>query len=119
MTIAGVDVGAETLPEVDDLKYQVSIGQASDGSFKRASVGDSYRNLQIILSHKTTTVKDALYAALEADADGVIVIAPDSHIDKGAGTGVSVTGLWLDTQRNATKTKHDAWDIVLNFARVS
>jgi len=47
-----------------------------------------------------------------------LTIAPDSHIDLGAGAGVPVTAQWIDQSFNFTKSSHDAWFGILNFMRV-
>ena len=117
-TIAGVDVGAFSLPENDTRRQQRTLGEAWDGSFQFYKFGSSRRVITIPLRHKTTTVKDSLATALEADANYQVSIDPDSHVDLGGGAGTAITAQWIDTEFNAVKVNHDAWDIQLNFIKV-
>ncbi len=47
-----------------------------------------------------------------------LTIAPDSHIDLGAGAGIPITAQWIDPSFNFTKSSHDAWFGTLTFMRV-
>ena len=116
-TIAGVTI-TFGLPENDTRIQNVSIGQAWDGSWKTVKYRTSDRKITIPLRGLTTTLKNQLVTALESDVDRVVAIAPDSHVDLGAGGGVSINAIWTDLEFNATKTIHDAWNIELNFTRV-
>ena len=117
-TIAGVDVGAFSLPENDTRRQQRTLGEAWDGSFQFYKFGASKRIITIILHGKTTAKKDELATALEADANYQVAIDPDSHVDLGGGAGTAITGQWLDDEFNATKGDHDFWDIIMNFQKV-
>ena len=118
MLIAGVDVGFASLPENDTRQQRVTLGEAWDGSFQFYKFGSSRRVIPIILRRKTTTLKNSLATALEADANYQVTLDPDSHVDLGAGAGTAITGQWIDAEFNATKVDHDAWDIQMNFVKV-
>ena len=117
-TIAGVEVGGFALPENDSRQQNVSIGQAADATFQFRKFRTSDRLITIILKRKSTTIKDNLGTALEADADYNVSIDPDSPVDLGGGAGVAINAQWVDKQFNAVKVTHDAWDITLNFVRI-
>jgi hypothetical protein len=192
-SIAGVTV-TFGLPENDTRQQNASFGQAQDLTWKYVNYGASNRIISIPLHGLTTTIKDALATALEAQKAGTIAvvaggsgyhvsdalilaggtypviagvltlsgsavatvsllyrgsgittgtkattvspaggsactiavstltyqltIAPDSHVDLGAGAGVSITAQWIDSSFEFTKTTHDAWSGILNFVRV-
>ena len=106
------------LPENDTRAQNVSVGQAADGSFKFYKFRASDRIISIPLRGLTTSLKDSLASALEADADYTVAIAPDSHVDLGGGAGVSINAKWIDKQFNAIKERHNFWSVTLNFVRV-
>jgi hypothetical protein len=114
-TIAGVDCGAWGLPENDSRTQNDSLGQSASGSVKYLKFRASDRMLTIILTGKSTTVKNNLAAALEADADRIVSLVPESWIDAGGGVGTTVNAAWIDKQFNAVKDKHEFWNITLNF----
>ena len=118
MEIAGVDVGFASLPEEDDRQQRRTLGEAWDGSFQFYKFGSSRRVIPIILRRKTTTLKNSLATALEADANYQVTLDPDSHVDLGGGAGTAITGQWIDERFHAVKVGHDAWDIQLNFVKV-
>lgn len=115
MTIAGVDVGAMTLPEQDGRVLNRSLGIAAGGAMKIKKFRDPDNNITIILLKKTTTVKDNLITALLAAQTTTVVIAPDAHVNLGNGAGGSINAYWMDQQVNAQKASPDAWDITLLF----
>jgi hypothetical protein len=117
-TIAGVTL-TFALPENDTRRQNTTLGQAQDLTWKFFKHGASDRMISIPLHGLTTTVKDSLATALEADADGNVTIAPDSHVDLGAGAGTSITGQWIDPVFEFAKNIHDSWSGVLNFVRTS
>lgn len=117
-TIAGVTV-TFGLPENDGRRQLRSLGQASDGSFKFLKIGASERIISIPLNNLTTSVKNSLITALEADANYIVTIAPDSHVDLGAGSGTSITAQWIDNEWSFVKNTHDSWSGILNFVRVT
>jgi hypothetical protein len=114
-TIFGVDCGAWALPENDSRQQNDSLGQAASGSVKCYKFRASDRIATIILKGKSTTVKNNLGAALEADADRVGQLVPESWIDAGGGVGVTVNAAWLDKTFGAVKDKHEFWNIQMNF----
>lgn len=107
------------LPENDDREQQVSVGEAWDGTYQFYKYGSSRRNIVIPLRGLTTSAKNSLLTALEGDANYQGTIAPDSHVDLGAGTGTSITAQWVPPFYTATKDKHERWNLVLYFRRVS
>ena len=117
-TIAAVTV-TFALPENDTREQNVSLGHAQDLTWKYLKYAASTRRITIPLNGLTTTVKDALATALEADADGCVTIDPDSHVNLGAGAGTAITAQWIDKAFEFTKTNHDSWSGVLNFIRVT
>jgi len=117
-TIAGVTV-TFALPENDTRNQNVIVGEAEDGSNKYFKHRASDKIIVIPIRGLTTTTKESLLDALEADADRVITIVPDSHVDLGNGVGTSITAFWLDTDLDFRKTRHDFWEGSLTFKYVS
>lgn len=117
-SIAGVTVPTFSLPENDTRKQNVTLGKATDGSFKFYKFRSSDRMITITVSAMTGTVKDALIAALEGDADYNVAIVPPSWVDLGAGAGTSINAQWIDPQFDARKSSHEFWTVTLNFQRV-
>ena len=118
-TIAGVTTPEFSLPENDTRQQNVTIGKAVDGTFKRLKYRTSDRTTTITLKKMSTAVKDSLGAALEADVDGSVSIAPSAHIDLGSGAGTTITAQWLDPVFDARKTSHEFWTVTLNFQRTA
>ena len=116
-TIAAITVNF-ALPENDERRQNVTIGQSQDGTFKFYKYRTSDRIIVIPLRGLTTAIKDSLISALEADADYTVTIDPDAPVDLGAGSGTAVTAKW-DGVWNFTKTTHDFWQGQLRFTRVS
>ena len=114
-TIAGVETGAWSIHNPDNRQQNKSIGQSASGTVKHIKFRASDRMLTITLSKKSTTIKNSLITALEADADGNVELHPADHVDCGGGAGVAVNAQWMDKAFNAVPVKFDAWDIVLNF----
>jgi hypothetical protein len=117
--IATVETGAWALPENDTRRQNVSVGQSASGAVKFYKFRTSDRLFTITLKRKSTSIKDALCTALEADADYKVEVHPADHIDCGGGAGVAIYAEWLDPEFRAVKVSHDAWDITLNFLYVS
>lgn len=117
-TIAGIDVGAFVLPERDRRKQNITVGKAADGTKKRFKYRSSDRLIVITINGKTRATMDALSAALEADADGIVSIDPDLGVNFGGGDGVAVNAMWLDEFFDAVKEKYEKWGATLTFERV-
>ncbi len=117
-TIFGVTV-TFALPENDTRQQNRSIGRAHDGTIKVNKFRGSDRIIVIPLRGLTETVKESLATALEGAANFQGTIAPDSHVNLGAGAGTSITAQWLDNAFDFTKNKHDSWDGTLTFQRLA
>ena len=107
------------LPENDTRQQNVSLGQAQDLTWKFLRYAASTRYISIPLHGLTTTVKESLISALEADADHNVVIDPDAHVDLGGGLGVAVNAQWIDPAFEFTKNNHESWSGVLNFVKTA
>jgi hypothetical protein len=118
-TIAGVDVGAFALPQEDRRKQNISLGQAADGTFSKRVLRAPDEMFRIILKGKSTSTKNSLRTALEADADGNVSIDPDSGTDLGGGDGTAVNAQWVDPEFVAVKDNYESWTITMNFVRIS
>ena len=117
-TIAGVETGPWAYPLPDERERHVSIGQATDGSYKQLSLGPTNRVITITLKGKGSVMMASLGDALDADADGVASLAPETHIDLGGGAGVAVNAQWLDGKFVATPDNYESWSTVLHFVRI-
>lgn len=107
------------MPENDTREQLVTTGQAQDLSWKMFKYGVSNKVISIPLKSLTTTTKESLLDALEADANYQVTIAPDSHVDLGNGAGTSIVAMWVDKIPNFIKNTHNSWDGVLNFIYIS
>lgn len=117
-TIAGVTV-TFALPENDTRQQLVTVGQSQDLSWKMFKYGVSNKIISIPIRGLTTTTKESLLDALEADANYQVTIAPDSQVDLGNGAGTSITAQWIDGVVDFKKTNHNFWEGVLNFVYIS
>jgi hypothetical protein len=119
-TIAGVSVGSFSLPENPRKSRFVSLGIPADSSStpKYLRLGNSRNYFTISLKAKSTSVKDALIAALEADSNNVVSIDPDAGVDLGGGDGVAVNAFLMDSEYLPSKTNYEVWNIVLEFLKV-
>jgi hypothetical protein len=117
-TIAGVSV-IFGLPETDIRNQNITRGQAQDKTWKVYKHAASDKPFTISLHGLTTSVKNSLFTALEADADGLIAIHPPAHVDLGSGVGVEVNAQWIDDTLEFSKSNHDFWSGELHFIYVS
>jgi hypothetical protein len=119
MTIFGVSGITAGLPENDTRDQNRSLGQAQDGSWKCLKFGSSKKTIIIPLHNLSTTLKNSLITALEADSDAQGTITPDANIDLGNGVGTAITAQWIDPEFNFTKSNHDSWSGSLTFVYVA
>lgn len=119
MKVAGVDMGGVQLVP-DRRRQNTSVGVAASGTLKFTKFRASDRIVSLRFVNKSTTLKDSLGAALEADADYSVTLDPDTdtHIDLGGGAGVSITAKWIDGEFNATPVTFNSWTIEANFIKV-
>ena len=117
MTIAGVDVGAISLPESAPWRLNRSIGISESGTVKIKMYRVADKDIVIAVSGKSLTTRNALYTALAAAQTTTVVLTPDAHIDLGNGAGSSVNAYWLgpDPADAWQKDTHENWTLKLIF----
>ena len=117
MIIAGIDVGAVSLPESAPWRLQRSVGISESGAVKIKKFRDAEKDIVLSLVGKSLTLRNSLYVALAAAQTTTVVITPDAHIDLGNGAGASVNAYWLgpDPSGGWMKDAHDSWTMQLNF----
>jgi hypothetical protein len=104
------------MPEEDEREQNISLGQATDNSFKFVKFGNSKRILTIPLHGFSTANKELLQTAFEASVTKMFKLIPDDHIDLGGGAGTGVYAQMLDDVIDFQKTNHEKWSGEFTFA---
>lgn len=112
------DCGAMGMPEEDGRIGRVSIGVSQSGAVSVRDMGEE-KVLTLSLKKKTDTLRGNLWSLLDGNRSVAFTLTPDAHIDFGGGTGVAVTGYWMNQRdpRWAVRDSYNAWDITLVFRK--